>query len=114
MIEFNEARLFESFKDIYKTCINDGYPIPFRISRYDIPREYLFTPKELEEVLDNVSEGNREKLNSAYQNRRAEETEIFHNNIKTGKKGIFKKIEKYYDNELTDFIKKYPQYNDII
>lgn len=111
-LELNNEILYESYKEIYITCLSDGYPLPYLISSKEIPSKYFFTDEEYNRLFKKVSVKKEKLLEDAYFKRRQKEISI-HKSTKSNNKRQEKYIN-YYNTELKDFIKKYPKYKNIL
>jgi hypothetical protein len=113
MFEWNISSLCESYKDIKKTCIDDGYLIPFNLVTVNIPLEYDYTDKEWDKLVDKLSDRNYDKIKKSMIQRRNDELKLF---SRYGKDidNFQIKMDEYYENELRSFIKKYPRFKTII
>ena len=102
-VDINKKELYIQYKNITKTCINDGYLLPHILKSSSIPKEYKLTDKEKQEYFNKTTKETKEKLYNMM--KKAEE------NTKNKSK---KEQEEYYNQELKRFISEYPEYENIM
>ena len=103
-MNLNEDFIIKNYKTIHKTCLMDGYLLPTILSPARIPFEYRLTYQELQNIDINETELKR---------RLADRREI-EQNVMEGTCDVFSTIPDYWEYEITKFIQKYPQFNNII
>lgn len=105
-MKIDEQKLKDRIQEIQEVCLVNGEPIPYAFNRgFAVP--YRLTEEELRKI--EVSEENKEKLKEAYAQRRAIEKQIFR-----GEHPKYDHIRDYCKDEIKGFIKRYPQFEDII
>ena len=109
MIEWDYPFLYENYKSIRSTLYFDGYLLPYYIGVLDIPSEYNYTHSEWGEILKKGTDKIRENLISMSKNRRKDEILILNN-----KHRKYEDVNVYHLDELKQFIRKYPQYKNIV
>lgn len=101
-MKIDEQKLYNQYKKIQKTCLEQGRPIPFIISPYHIPEKYKYNNNELIKL-----DINKEKLHKNELERKRIEYSII-----KGKSNL--KIIDLWMNEFKQFIKENPDFKDII
>ena len=106
-MEINIEYLNQHYQEIWETTNKKGIPIPYLLKN-NVNKD------QLNNDIDNLKLSNeiKEKLGEAYINRRKKETDIYREN-----KGVKKRrelLEEYMENELIEWVKKFPQYNNIL
>ena len=106
-IEINWEKYNETYKELWTNTILNGDPIPILLD-YDVPTEYDFKVGEQEKIRNKVTKENNEKLTET--SKEIRRLEIDHDKGKVSDK----ELKEYLINELKDFLKAFPQYNDLI
>ena len=106
-IEINWEKYNETYKELWTNAILNGYTIPILLD-YDVPTEYDFKVGEQEKIRNKVTKENNEKLTET--SKEIRRLEIDHDKGKVSDK----ELKEYLINELKDFLKAFPQYNDLI
>ena len=101
-MKINEEKLYPQYKQIQKTCLEQGTPIPYLISPYHIPEEYKYSYHELK-----LLKINREELKKKEALRKKKEYEITKDKIS----GTL--MELWLD-ELNEFLRQNRQFKNII
>ena len=104
MIKINTGELYENYKSILDTCNSDARILPFVLTQFKIPNGFDYTQQEHRKKRDKMSKKKLELTKAQYIKRRAE----------TMKMSKPKKLEEYYDKELRDWVKEYPQFKKIL
>jgi len=107
MIEINTKELYENWQEIITTTNKDGIILPYLLTEFQIPSMFDFTDKEHKKLLKQNK--NLNKTKQQYIERR-----ITENTILNGKGNVQEKLNNYYEKELLEWLKKYPEYNNII
>lgn len=105
-MKINEDYLNQNYEEIWKTTNSNGIPLP-----YLLKNNIKDNPRELDITSLKLSDKTKEKLNEAYIERRRKETEIYRETKSEKKRRDL--INKYMEEELTNWLKKFPQYNDL-
>ena len=106
-IEINWEKYNETYKELWANAVLNGYTIPILLD-YDVPTEYDFKVGEQEKIRNKLTKENKEKLQE--KSRTIRKLEIDHDKGEVSDK----KLKEYLINELKDFLKAFPQYNDLI
>ena len=107
MIKFNRRELHHQYKNIVKTCIKDGYCLPERIKKAKIPHQYVHTIDGKKGLFKHMDDPTREKLYTMIMNKKEELQRIRRN------ESDFESLDEYYDYELKEFLKEYPEFKNI-
>ena len=103
MVDININEYYKKYKDIVNTCMEDKIILPFILSTYYVPKDYN---------IEGTFTGSSDVFKKQYFERRKKEEEIY--NSTKGSKKRLERIVEYYESELINFIKKYPQFQIII
>ena len=106
-IEINWEKYNETYKELWANAILNGYTIPILLD-YDVPTEHDFKVGEQEKIRNKLTKENTEKLQETSKTIR--KLEIDHDKGKISDK----ELKEYLIKELKDFLKAFPQYNDLI
>lgn len=106
-IEINWEKYNETYKELWANAVLNGYTIPILLD-YDVPTEYDFKVGEQEKIRNKLTKENKEKLQE--KSRTIRKLEIDHDKGEVSDK----ELKEYLINELKDFLKAFPQYNDLI
>ena len=101
--QINKKQLQKQYKNITKTCIQNGHLLPYIIKNTKIPQKYKLTKQEKQKYYNQTNNQTREKLYNMIQ-KQEQQTK----NKTTQEK------QKYYQQQLQKFIQTYPQYKNII
>ena len=101
-MELNTEKLYEQIQDIEKQCLKDNILLPDILS--SVPTEHMLTIDEKNKI---KTDG--KKMQEAYRKRREEEILVLR-----GKHDKYDSIRELQEAELKAFLKKYPQFKDII
>ena len=104
MKQIDEKVLYEKYKEIMRVCLTSGTLIPYMISPACVPSHYIMTDEEQMRVLADT-----ERLREEYVKRRNIELGICE-----GDGNTYSSLSEYWMDELIRFVKKYPQFEDII
>ena len=113
MVTVNVEEYYKEYQDIYKTCIKDGVCFPVKLVQIILPKEYRFKYNEKQKIDGQLTKKNLEKIKTEYINRRRKERELI-KKYSDDLESLEKSYQKEMDKELTDFVKKYPNYKKII
>ena len=109
MINIDDDILRLKYQEIERTCYENGELVPFLFDR-TLPEEYggfdkkyRLSEEDIMMIYDNLSSAFKDKL----MNNRFERLKICYDFAD----GDF---ESYYDDELSQFLMKYPQFYDIV
>lgn len=114
-MNINEQKLWENYKKIEAFCIINGELIPQLLERWlpveygGMPDEYRLTDKEKETLFRKRTEEIKEALEKEWQKRRQTENEITQN-----RHDKYNTLGEYVEAELETFIRKHPQFKEII
>ncbi len=108
MINIDNEEYFKLYKELYVHCLNKGEIIPNILTDIIIPVEYRFTVDEKRRLDNGVSAKNKLKIYSKLLNRRQDELELIHYT------DYMDRINEYNENELLEFVGKYPYFKSII
>lgn len=108
-MDFNEPVLYKEYKNIVKTCIQEGYALPVLIKDKHIPQEYKYNLEEKQTLFDNTTDEAKEKLYNMLNHR----GEIVYS-ILQKTNNTYTDVMEYYEDEVSSFIKLYTDYEDII
>ena len=107
---FNVTELFKEYKNIVKTCILDGYALPVLIRDYNnVPVECTYNLAEKDKMYNSLSLDVKYKLGDMLKTRKQIEMSIL-----IGENKDFKNVRMFYEVELNDFLKEYPQFSNIV
>lgn len=115
MVEINEDKLWENYKKIETVCIVEGELIPQLLERWlpveygGMPDKYRLSDKEKQELFNKRDEKTNRKLEQLWLNRRKTENEIIQNN-----NDKYNSLGEYVEDELKTFIRKHPEFKEII
>lgn len=104
-IEFDMDNLYNLYEKIYNTCLENGRGIPY----------HILNNKPLSLTTDfnvNVSDDKMESIIEYYKKRRIYELNVFKDSKGVKESRVL--LDKYYDDELSSFLKEFPQFNNII
>lgn len=107
-MKFNKHLLYKSYKKIVKKCILDGYSLPVLIKNAKIPHQYVYNLEQKKGFIKKTDDDTRTRLYTMMMERKKEL-----NNIKNND-SIFKSADEYYEYELLEFLKEYPEFKNII
>jgi len=114
-MRLNEQYLYENYKKIIKTCLTNGLVTPYLITIKQIPKEYDYTPREWDKLINSLSNSVLESLKKSSMDRRREELSFFKkNNLQLSNPDSNDLIREFYEEELLSFLKKYPMYSMIL
>ena len=102
-IKINKKQLQKQYKNITKTCIQNGHLLPHIIKNTPIHQKYKLTDKEKQDYYNQTNNQTREKL---YNMIKKQEQQT--------KNKTQQEKQKYYQQQLQKFIQTYPQYKNII
>ena len=106
-ITLNWQKYCEEYKELWANAIINGYGLPILLD-YSVPNEYDLTSQERVKINNKVSKENREKLTESSITIRKLETDHTNGELTD------KDIKDFLLKELKDFLKAFPQYNDLI
>lgn len=105
-MEVNQEYINQNYTNIWQTVSENGELTPYLI---DINTPYKYT-KEKEQI--KISKEAQEKRKEAYYQRRVKEREISRN--AKNKTEYEEALQEYLEDELIEFVKKYPQFKDVL
>ena len=111
MIIFNQEVLNQRYIEIWEKLTLKGIPVPYLIKE-NTNINYKPSDKENNKLKKKLSKEVFDDLTNAYYNRRIKERKIYNStrNIKQKKRLLY----EYKEKETLDFIKKFPDFKDII
>ena len=114
MIKINEELLIRNYKEIQKECLLNGVLIPSLLLNYlnSIPKENKLSLREIEEIKSKLSDEIISKFEQESYNRDKEEYTIYHET--RGLKKRKELIKELQEQEFNEWLKNFPQYNDLI
>ena len=104
-MNINNEYLQTNYEEIWKTTLTNGIPLPYLLKN---PIEH----QDLDIADLKLSDATLDKLEEAYTNRRTVEYEIWHET--KGKKKRNELFQEYAEDELIEWLKKFPQYKDVV
>lgn len=109
-MEINLQEFYKNYKEIWKTCMFEGYLIPYYFSHLarNVPVEYRFSLKEQEKILNRIPSDTQLKLVEMNMSRRQKEREIF--NKSEGDNEFLMNMQAFEENEVSLFFDKFPQF----
>lgn len=108
VLVFDEGKLFKQYKKMFKVTVQDGYLLPYRISSYPVPSEFMLSNRERDKLFGKMSYTANRSYHQMCSHRRKEELLIF--------KGLsdYGSVGEFHDGEVKDFLSVYPVFKDII
>ena len=103
-MKIDKQELHKEYKEIQKICMQNGELIPILIECAHIPKEYKLSPEEESKIIKNEV-----KLKERY----LQYSEIEYEIIKR-KNEKYESLMEYWEDQLKQFLKKYPQFKNII
>lgn len=108
-MEINTEYLNQNYEKIWETSTKNGVPVPYLL-KDNVDKEILRnTDTDIAKL--KLSDNIKDKLNEAYLDRRKKETEIYRENNGVRKRQEL--IDEYVEDELIEFLKKFPQFKDV-
>lgn len=115
IMDINEDKLWENYKDIETICITEGELIPQLLERWlpvdygGMPDKYKLTQDEKDKLFKKRDKNIENKLEKLWIERRKTENDIIQ-----GNHDKYTSLGEYVEAELESFIKKYPEFKEII
>lgn len=99
-MKLNDKKLIENYKEIHKTCLEDGYLIPSLLSPTVIPFKNRLTYEELQNI----------NIKTDELDRRIADRRVIEESVCNGTCDTFQSIPEYWEYEMEKFFKEYPQF----
>ena len=112
MVEVNIEEYYNQYKEIIKTCKKEGVLLPYLLEIIEVPTEYKYSQRELDEL---PFAGER-FMDSLVNKRKDERDHIrkYDFSKKKDRSNYEKSLTRKHNKELKDFTNKYSQFQKII
>ena len=110
VIEINENEYFKMYKDIIRTCLEDGYVLPGRLEIIEVPEEYDYTYEEKLDFKISVESSRKRQQMMMERELRYADIDVEFSDQKNWSQAYIK-IE---NEELLEFISSYPQFKAVL